>query len=788
MLRGTRLLVPPIIYFSRAARSVKDDADKSKGSQEALGVLAHEDGSVSADDEFSDPDSYTKPHFDQRFATLSQSILSYNQKADIEILQKSYEFSYKYHQGQLRRSGIPYFDHCMSVVEILGHHKLDVTTMSAAFLHDTVEDTDATLEQLEKEFSVTIAALVDGVTKIGGIVFTDKLSQQAENFRKMLLSITKDIRVIIIKLADRLHNMRTLDFLPEAKRKRIAIETRDVYAPLANRFGIASIKWELEDLVLRYLEPEGYQYITSKITENREEREAYIKRIAEPLQERLSASGIKAEITGRPKHFFSIFNKMKKRNKSFDEIYDLLAVRIVVNSTDECYSVLGTVHSVFTPVADRFKDYVATPKLNGYQSIHTTVIGPTGRMVEIQIRTHQMNKYAEEGIAAHWLYKQGGDVQPDEFDKQLDWIKELMAFQKEGYDPTDFLENLKTDLFQDEIFVFTPNGDLTKLPKDSTPVDFAFAIHSDVGLHCIGCKVNGKIVSLDRALKSGEVVEILTSVNQTPSKDWLDFVKTSKARNHIKRWFRDVMVKESIDLGEDLLRHEFKRLLPKKAFNKDTLNIEEVWRSFKFDSYDSLLVSIGRGNTSARQVVRRALKEKPDAPEESSEGSFFNFLKRSRGEAKGIRIQGLDNMMVNFAKCCNPIPGDDVVGYITRGRGVSIHRKDCMNVKQFLKKEQDRHIEAEWDLGETQEFMVQIQVVGTDRKGLLKDITLCLSSSDVNIVTADVKTHGPEASSTFIVEIKNLAHLNALFQRIRKIPGVLSTGRLDETSSARNQA
>jgi guanosine-3',5'-bis(diphosphate) 3'-pyrophosphohydrolase len=723
--------------------------------------------------------NYDRAYYDRKFREIENRYKSYSKNLDVTSLREAYEYSYRSHEGQFRKSGLPYFDHIIEVVQILVEQNMDVTTLISAFLHDVIEDSGKTLDEIKNKFGEDVAHLVDGLTKISGFEFGSLETKQAENYRKMLLSMVKDIRVIIIKFADRLHNMRTIDFLPPKKQERIAIETRDVYAPLAHRFGMARIRWELEDLVLKTLDAKAYWELSRLITEKREERETYIEKIAKPLREKLKETEVEAQILGRPKHFFSVYNKMKKRNKPFHEIYDLLAIRIIVDEKVDCYKALGVVHSTYTPVTERFKDYIAVPKINGYQSIHTTVIGPDGKMVEIQIRTREMHHVAEEGIAAHWLYKEG-KLQMDNIDRQIGWIRQLIDRQQENNDPGEFLEDLKIDLFQDEVFVFTPKGDLISLPKGATPIDFAFAVHSEVGLHCIGGKVNGKIVPLHSDLASGDLVEVLTSEQQTPSQHWLDIVKTSKAKSHIKRYFRNIELEQSIALGSNLLEHEMKNLSQKKSVQELKEELKKIAQELSFDNPDMLLSSIGRGNTSAQSVAQKVVSKIVTKDSPVQEGSFFKrFIRRGGHESKSIVISGMDNLMIHFARCCNPIPGDAILGYVTRGRGINVHRKDCVNIIEALRKEPERALQTKWEVDDSKNFMVQIRIVGYDRKNFLNDITQKISSTDTNIVSAEVKTSGNEIVNLFVIQVRNIGHLNMILDKIRKVQSVINASRVD---------
>jgi guanosine-3',5'-bis(diphosphate) 3'-pyrophosphohydrolase len=693
---------------------------------------------------------------------------AFNANIDIPLVRRAYEFSAEAHSGQYRMSRKPYLEHCLEVAFILAEQHLDSATIAAGLLHDVVEDTDVTIERVKNVFGEEIAELVDGVTKIGELKFQSLEEEQAEYFRKMLLSMAKDIRVIIIKLADRLHNMRTLDSLDRKKQLRIARETREVYAPLAHRFGMARIKWELEDLSLKFIDSEAYDELVRKINARREDREAYIREITEPLERELKKAEINAEIAGRAKHFDSIYRKMKKRNKPFEEIFDLFAIRIIVDTEGECYHTLGIVHTLWMPVADRFRDYIALPKSNMYRSLHTTVIGPRGKMVEIQIRTHEMHRTADYGIAAHWLYKEG-KLKPDESDKHMGWLRDVLEWQKDLTNPSEFLEYLKIDLFRDDIFVFTPKGELKQLPKGSTPLDFAYAVHSDVGQHCIGAKVDGKMVPLDTVLSSGQEVEVLTSSQQNPSQDWLKIVKSSRARSKIRHWLKQKRYEESISLGTVIFERELKKRHMKPPSEHE---FSDLAMALNFHDSEAMLSALGDGNISVKHIFTKL------APEEKEiKPSFIEkFVDKARGSAKGIRIGGMGNMMFHFARCCQPVPGEDIVGFVTRGRGVSIHRADCPNALQ-LKTEDERSVEVKWDAAKEQSFMVKLEVLVEDRKNVLRDITQAISDADTNVRGAEIKGGDTTASGNFIVEVKNVTHLNKTLKKMRKVKGVIQVER-----------
>jgi guanosine-3',5'-bis(diphosphate) 3'-pyrophosphohydrolase len=695
---------------------------------------------------------------------------SFNANVDISLIRRAYEFSEKAHAGQYRESKEPYLEHCLRVAFILAGQHLDSATITAGLLHDVVEDTEVTIQQLKEEFGEEIAALVDGVTQIGELKFSSVEEEQAEYFRKMLLSMAKDIRVIIIKLADRLHNMRTLDSLDKQKQKRIAQETRDVYAPLAHRFGMAKIKWELEDLSLKYLDSEAYEELVRKVNERREDREAYIQEITEPLKMELEKAGIKAEITGRPKHFDSIYRKMQKRQKPFEEIFDLFAIRIIVDTIAECYHALGIVHALWMPVADRIHDYIRLPKSNMYQSLHTTVIGPRGKMVEIQIRTQQMHRTAEYGIAAHWLYKEGRK-ELDESDKQMVWLREVLEWQKDLTNPSEFLEYLKIDLFHDDIFVFTPKGELKQLPKGSTPLDFAYAVHSDIGNHCTGTKINGRMVPLSTLLSSGDEVEIITSPHQIPSQDWLKIVKTSKARSKIKHWLKQKGYEESLNLGKEMLDRELRKHHLKSLSEQE---VSDLAMGLNFKGSEAMFYALGSGNISTPHVLNKLIPA--EEKKKLSPSIIKRFVDKARGGAKGIKVGGMGNMMFRFAQCCQPVPGEEIVGFVTRGRGISIHRTDCANALQ-MGIENERKVKVEWDVDKDQSFLVKLEVLVEDRKNILKDITEAIADVDTNVRGAEIKGGESVASGSFIIEVKNLSHLNKTLKRIKKVKGIIQVER-----------
>jgi len=716
--------------------------------------------------------------------TFIEKIKQYNPHFDLSRIVKAYNFAENAHAGQYRKSGEKYFIHPVYVSLILAELELDESTIIAGLLHDVIEDTKYTYEHIEKEFGEEIALLVDGVTKLGRINYETKEERQAENLRKMFLAMAKDIRVILIKLADRLHNMRTLAYMDEKKKKEKAMETLEIYAPIAHRLGISKIKWELEDLALRYIDPEGYYDLVEKVAKKRREREDYINLVISELKKNLDNLEIDYEIFGRPKHFYSIYKKMVYQHKSFDEIFDLTAVRIIVDSVKDCYGVLGIVHTLWKPIPGRFKDYIAMPKPNMYQSLHTTVIGPKGEPFEIQIRTWDMHRVAEYGIAAHWKYKEG-KVDEEDFDKKLTWLRQLLEWQRELKDPKDFMDSLKVDLFTNQVFVFTPKGDVLELPFGSTPVDFAYKIHSAVGNSCIGAKVNGRIVPLDYKLKTGNIVEVLTSSNSNgPSRDWLKFVKSTQAKNKIKQWFKKERKEENIDRGKELLEKEVRRqgYSLKELLRTDWINT--IVKKLRFNSTDDLYAAIGYGGIALNQVIPK-LKEmhraeqKQNAPKEDIESETINTkTKASRSTNQGVMVKGIDNILVRFAKCCNPVPGDQIVGYITRGRGITVHRQDCPNISNE-NDPSDRLIDVEWDTAKKISYQTEIQIIAPDRKGLLSEITNIISDAKLHVTAVNAKTTKEKiAIINLTIEISNTDQLLKLMNRFKSMPEVMDVKRV----------
>jgi len=691
---------------------------------------------------------------------------------DIELIERAYEFAAQAHEGQKRKSGEDFMFHTVEVVRILVDLNLyDTISIASALIHDVIEDTGCPLEKVRQAFGDEIAGIVDGLTKISrmdGYVFRSAQEAQVENYRKLILSMAKDIRVILIKFADRLHNMRTLNALPEEKRKRIARETLDIYAPLAHRFGIALIRWELEDLAFKYLEPEKYHKLAKKVSQKRQERERLIDQFNKPLQKAITQAGIQAEVFGRPKHLYSIYKKIEHRAKSFEEIYDLLGLRVLANTVADCYHVLGIVHSTWTPLHDRFKDYIATPKSNMYQSLHTSVYGPNGQMIEVQIRTNEMHRTAEYGIAAHWKFKEGQQEERD-MDKRMTWLREVLEWQNEAKDPKDFMEFLRIDLFHDEVFVFTPKGKLIKLPADSTLIDFAFAVHTEVGLHCSGGKVDGRIAPLNTRLKSGQTVEVITNAKTKPSKDWITFVRTAKARSKIRSWIREQEFADSVKLGRKMLDRELKRQR-KPRVNDNRL--KELLEIFDLSPpVEKLLEAIGQGHISMGQVFQQLFPEDQELEKPPRTSTFDRFVDKIRKSSTGIKLQGIGDLMLTYAGCCRPVPGDKVVGYITRGRGISIHRADCPNLLR-MNIDPNRRVAIDWQADSDQDFIVRLLVTGTDRKGMLADLTTAITETGTNIRSATTKTREFEFTAVFLVEVKNLKQLNQIINSLKRIRGV----------------
>lgn len=711
----------------------------------------------------------------------------HTRKVDTKLILKAYEYAYFQHGDQCRQSGEPYIIHPLNVAYILADIGLDDSTICAALLHDVVEDTEMTDQDIKQEFGIEIAEMVEGVTKLGTMQFASMEEQQVEDYRKMFLAMGKDIRVILIKLADRLHNMRTLKYLKRDRQIANAKETMELYAPLANRLGLYSIKWELEDLGFKYLEPEAYHDLVEGINKKREERLKFIEKIMDDIRVELKKQKIDAEVTGRAKHLYSIYRKMKRDNKTLDQIYDLFALRILVHSIKDCYAALGIVHEMYNPMPGRFKDYIAVPKPNMYQSIHTTLVGDKGTPFEVQIRTWDMHRVAEFGIAAHWAYKEANyfgekKVVKVEEDK-LAWLRETLEWQKEMQDPQEFLTTLKTELFEDEVYVFTPKGAIKALPKGSTPIDFAYMIHAEIGHHMTGCKINSKMMPIITPLKSGDIVEIITSDNSKgPSRDWLKFVKSTSAKNKILGWFKKAQKAENIEKGKDLIEKELKRIGFSHTDLFKTEYIEPMLDKYKYKNLDDMYAAVGFGANSAVKVIARMLQEyRKEHEEENIEAKIEELAKARQKRPKpsdtGIIVKGIDNCLVKLSKCCNPLPGDEIVGYITKGRGVSVHRKDCINVKDLLS-EENRMIDVEWYEENQSSYQVDIEIYSNDRKGLLMDILKEIGTTKAKILGVNTKTTKERiAIMEITLEIENLEELNKAQNAIRKVNSVYEVRR-----------
>ncbi len=720
-------------------------------------------------------------HFEELIELIDKNQI----KCDFDKLREAFDLSLKAHAGQQRESGEPFIIHPVEVAKILAELELDCTTIIAALLHDTIEDTTCTYEMIRDNFGDDVAMLVDGVTKLEQIPYSPKKEQQVENLRKMFLAMSKDIRVILIKLADRLHNLRTLRYMPPEKQITKAQETLEIYAPIAHRLGIFKLKWEMEDISLRYIDPEGYYDLVEKIAQKRKEREEFINDIINHLQLKIRELEIDCHIEGRPKHFYSIYRKMKEQNKTLDQIYDIFAVRVIVNTVKDCYTVLGLVHELYKPIPGRFKDYIAMPKPNMYQSLHTTLMSPSGMPFEVQIRTWEMHRVAEVGIAAHWRYKEGG-VPSKDLDSKLSWLRQLLEWQKEMRDADEFMETLKIDLFTDEVFVFTPKGDVINLPVGSTPIDFAYAIHSAIGNKMIGAKVNGKIEPLGYELKNGDIVEILTSSSSRgPSRDWLNIVKSSQARNKINQWFKKEGKEQNIIRGKEIVEKELKKqgFEYKDLFRDEWIDI--VLKRYNFLTLDDLFAAIGFGSMSASKIISRLKEEYRKATGTieavQQQADYENLrLKSSKKPSKpetGIIVKGIDNCLVRLSRCCNPVPGDSIVGYVTRGRGVSVHRSDCPNIRN-LEKEDDRLIEVKWHTASNVAYSADITVLANDRTQLLMDITNSISEFKVPLTAINARTNRDNiAIMNLTIEITDIEQLDNIIKRIKKVPGVFETTR-----------
>ncbi len=711
---------------------------------------------------------------------LTEKVKKHYSEADVEVFTRAYHAAQKIHEGQMRLSGEPFFRHPYEVASILIDLGLDISTVIAGLFHDSVEDTEATAEQLSREYGEDVATLVEGVTKVNRVDFLSKEDHQAENLRKMLLAMSSDIRVILVKLADRLHNMRTLKYQSKEKQLEKAKETLEIYAPLAHRLGINTMKWELEDLSLKYIDPDGYYDIAGKLTQTRAERKDYIDTVISSIQEHLVKIKVKAEIEGRPKHIYSIYNKIHEQGRHFDEVYDLIAVRIIVKNVRDCYAVLGTVHTVWKPIPGRFKDYIAVPKQNMYQSIHTTVLGSDGRPFEVQIRTRDMHATAEYGIAAHWHYKEG-ILEEDSMDKKLTWLRELLEWQTDTKDSKEFMESLRIDFFSDMVFVFTPKGDVKEFVQGATPLDFAYSIHSEIGNKCVGAKINGKIVPLSYEMVSGDIVEIITGKSSNgPSRDWMKIVKTTQAKSKIRNWFRKEMKEENIVKGKDMLEKAAKR----KGYEFQTLFktewVKSVFKKFSLQSTDDMYAAVGYGGIATGQILTKLIGEY--RKEHKVEEAMHKTEAKPRKDtaASGIIVKGYDDMLVRFAKCCNPVPGDKIVGYVTRGRGVSVHRHDCSNVSmdEF---EKERMIDVAWAKDEVSSYNVEIQVSADDRSGLIAALSNKLFDLGYSMTSINARMGKNQVAIIMIgLEITDITQLDDIVVQLKKMPGIKDVFRINK--------
>lgn len=701
---------------------------------------------------------------------LIKKVLSYNPDADIEVLKHAYHFSSEAHSSQKRIEGSPYIEHPIAVASILADMKMDTATIAAGLLHDTIEDTGTATEDIKRLFGEDIAFLVEALTKLSRMESKTKEEAQAENFRKMLLAMSEDVRVMLIKFADRLHNMRTLQHLHESKRQRIASETLDIYAPIANRLGIGWLKTEFEDLSFKFLMPELYTELVRKVAKRREEQEGYIGEVAEIVKNKLKEEGLPGDVSGRIKHYYGIYQKMQKQRITFEQVHDVLGLRIITDTNANCYAILGLVHSLWTPIPGRFKDYIGVPRSNMYQSLHTTVIGPKGERVEFQIRTSEMHRIAEQGIASHWKYKERGEVD-EKSSRYISWLRDLIQAQKELADAEDFLEAVKGEVVPEVVYVFTPKGEIKEMPVGSTPVDFAYSIHTQVGHRCVGAKVNGRIVPLKYALRNGDTVEIITSPAHGPSRDWLKFVVTQRARSRIKQWIKAEERKQSIELGVKLLEGELRRhdLSPSILKSED---IQRIIKSFGVQSLNDLYMSIGYGKLSPHQVVNRLMPERP-----AEEVPVTVKISKPPKELKGISIKGIDDVLYHTAKCCFPIPGDSLVGFVTRGKGVTIHRKDCSNLERFTV-DDARLVDVEWKSAGDVPSPARLFVETVDRPGILANLSALISSVNVNISHLEASsTQDKKAHLIFILEVKDKSQLSGLTQKIAQMDGVLKVSR-----------
>ena len=714
---------------------------------------------------------------------LCDRVRAYQPGADVDLIARAYAYGEKAHEGQTRKSGEPYFSHPASVAGVITGLRLDTASVCAGLLHDVVEDTLATTDDIEREFGQEVAFLVDGVTKLSKINFASKEDRQAENFRKMLVAMARDIRVLLVKLCDRLDNMRTLEHMKPEAQDRIARETMEIYAPLANRLGIARFKSELEDLSFRYVEPQAYVDLEKKIQTTKAERDKYISDVCKILTNKIAEQGFGAEVTGRAKHLYSIWRKMQAQQCDFDQVYDVIAFRVLVESVADCYATLGVIHSQYTPVPGRFKDYVALPKPNMYQSLHTTVIGPGRERIEVQIRTHDMHRVAEQGIAAHWKYKENnsGGIDPKDA-ARFGWLRQLLEFQKDLKDPAEFLESVKVDLFQDEVYVFTPKGDVRVFPRGSGPIDFAYAIHSDIGDHCSGARVNGAIAPLRYKLRNGDVVEVMQNPQQHPSKDWLDFVATGRARSKIRAFLRTEQRDRSLKLGRELLEKEMhSRQMSLARLSKSTEEMRKVVGHFGVSNETELFIGVGYGKISPRAVTEflappKEGEKNADPPASIREGRIESLVRKVTGkDAQGIRLNGIDDVLVRYTKCCNPLPGDEIVGFITRGRGITVHRRNC---SKAFDTDPDRRVEISWDARAKINRPVQIRVMTANRPGILATVGHTFHEQGINISEATCRAGDDgRAMNTFTFLCSDLAQLKNVIRQLQRIPGVMAVER-----------
>ncbi len=714
-----------------------------------------------------------------RINEIMDKLSGYMSEAELALIQKAYIFSATAHAGQTRLSGEPYLSHPLEVANLLAEMRLDAASVCAGLLHDTVEDTKATTEEIDEMFGEEVADIVDGVTKISMITFESKEEAQAENIRKMIFAMAEDIRVVLVKLCDRLHNMRTLRFHGNpAKQRLIAQETMDIYAPLANRLGLHRVKTELEDLSFKYIKPEVFAQISEGVDKLYAKAEVYIDAVVDKLRELCAANEIKSRIFGRKKHLWSLWNKMQQQGLVLEDVHDLVAFRVIVRSLKDCYAALGLAHSVWKPVPGRFKDYISMPKANMYQSLHTTVIGPQGRRIEIQIRTEDMHRLAEEGVAAHWQYKDRGKGQFKAKDvDRFNWLRQIMDWQRELDDSREFMQTLRIDLFQDEVYVFTPRGEVKELPEGATAVDFAYLIHTQVGDHCSGGKINGRLAPLSTPLKNGDAVEIITDPHRHPSRDWLKFVKTAKARTRIKHWIRTEERTRSIALGKEMLEKQGRKdgVNIQKALKDGTLG--KMAEEFSFTSADELFSAVGYGRITARKVTGRLSPKAPETRPEPDKAEVVEAAQKAKGE--NIRIQGVDDVLVRFAQCCNPLPGDPIVGYISRGRGVTIHTHDCPNLKNL---EAERLLHVTWEGEENTPYPARIRILARNEKGVLGKISLLMAEEGVNIDAGNIRSHKDKTSELFFtIEVRDASHLYGVMERIRAYDAVIEVERISTT-------